>query len=49
MTKEYIISVENTSKKETNNMSTLDKIIVVWFIAKMINLMVLAFKRIFKK
>ena len=47
MTKEYIIEVENKSKKET--MSTLDKIIVVWFIAKAINLLVLLFKRIIQK
>lgn len=49
MTKEYIISVENTSKKETNNMSTLDKIIVVWFVAKAINILVLLYKRYVSK
>ena len=47
MTKEYIISVD-TSKKETT-MSTLDKIIILWFIAKAINLMVLLIKRTIKK
>lgn len=51
MTKEIIFEVENTSKKEntTATMSTLDKIIIVWFIAKVINIFYLLFKRIFKK
>ena len=48
MTKEYIIEVGNTSKKETT-MSMLDKIIIIWFIAKAINILVLLYKRIFKK
>lgn len=48
MTKEYIIEYQGKNNT-TNNMSMLDKIIIIWFIAKAINILVLLFKRIFKK
>lgn len=46
MTKEYVFEVSKGTDKE---MSTLDKIIILWFIAKAINIIVLLIKRIFKK
>ena len=49
MTKEIIFEVENKSKKETNNMTTLDKIIIVWFFVKMINILYLLYKRYISK
>lgn len=42
MTKEYIVEVSKGTNKE---MSTLDKIIIVWFFAKAINALILLYKR----
>lgn len=44
MTKEYIVEVSKENRKK-ETMSTLDKIIVVWFIAKAINVLYLLYKR----
>lgn len=50
MTKEYVIEVSKGNNKGTKNeMSTLDKIIVLWFFTNLIKLMILSFKRIIKK
>ena len=49
MTKEYIDIVETSTSNTKKEMSTLDKIIIVWFIAKAINIMYLLYKRYISK